>query len=106
MSPTLDAKEIYFVRSDHDPTALLARRAGIRDGWVFWDDTTRERAHRVSRVAADGPHVVVYTDSGWVYAFRPLTLDLYDVWVKRNVELSPEFHSTHELKTFYRQAAL
>lgn len=102
----LDPGEIYLVECDRDPTALLARHAGIREGHVYWDDTNRERLHRVQTVKQEGEVVSVETDRGSVYRFRPLTVELYDQKVRANVELSPEFKTTEELKAFYRTAVL
>lgn len=102
----LDRNEIYFVESDQDPTALLARRAGIDDGWVHWDDTVRDRLHRVTEVREEGELILVQTEAGFLYRFRPLTLELYDERVRANVELSPGFGSTEELREFYRTAVM
>ncbi len=102
----LDLEQIYFVESDHDPTALLARRAGIDDGWLHWDDTNRDRVHRVGDVKQDGELITVQTDRGLVYRFQPLTKEIYDEKVREKVELSPSFGSTEELREFYRTAVM
>ncbi|MBI2374123.1 MAG: hypothetical protein HYV07_08995 [Deltaproteobacteria bacterium] len=103
MAATLDRDVVYHVRSDQDPTALLAVRGGIKDGWVFWDDTTRDRAHRVERIEVIGPDVVVHVEGGWVYAFRPLTVESYERWVRAHVELSPSIKTQAELDALYRR---
>ena len=100
----LDKEQVYFVQSDQDPTALLARRAGVRDGWVFWDDTSRDRVHRVAGVKKTDGAVEVTTEPGYVYRFQPLTLELYDAQVRAHVELSPDFPSTEEVVRFYQSA--
>lgn len=106
-APSLDPEAVYFVESvgrEPDPTALLARRAALREGWLGWDDTSRDRLHRVVQARRDGETTVVECENGFAYRFRPLTLALYDAHVKAKVELSPAFASTTALWEFYRRA--
>jgi hypothetical protein len=101
----LDPGGIYFVESPQDPTALLARGAAIRDGWLFWDDTNRDRARQVVEAKVEDGAVHVLTERETRYVFRPLTLELYDAHVRPNVELSPSFPSTEALVDFYKNAS-
>jgi hypothetical protein len=101
-----DRQMIYFVECAQDPTALIARRAGIDDGWLHWDDTNRDRMHRVLHVENEGETIRVYAERGFLYLFRPLTIELYNDKVREHVELSPMFGSTEELQDFYRNAAM
>ncbi len=100
-----DMSVTYFVESDEDPTALIARRPGLSDGYVWWEDTNRERGHEVKTIQVDGDVVTVATKSDRTYRFRPLTLALYDERVRAQVELSPTFESTEALQSFYRETA-
>lgn len=100
--PGLDPAEIYRVRSEQDPTAVIALEARVSRDHVSWFDTGRDRGHKLRAVRAEGERVVVETDRGWVYSFEPLTKEIYDREVKAQVELSPEFGSTEELRAFYR----
>lgn len=102
----LDRRQIYWVTSPVDPTALLARAAGVDDGWLHWDDTNRDRARRAESVEVkEGGVVTIRTEGGVEYTFTPLTLELYDEHVRRFVELSPDFDSTDALLHFYRTAS-
>ena len=100
----LDLNQVYYVVSDVDPTALIARRAGIDAGWLHWDDTNRDRMRRALNVETleDGA-VKVLTEDAVSYTFRPMTLELYDVNVRAKVELSPIFPTTEALVDFYRK---
>src|SRR5438105_435079 len=101
--PPLDRSQVYLVESEQDPTALLARVAGIKNGMLFWDDTNRERLQPVDRITTTKSGAVnVYTKSGAVYRFTPLTLELYEQKVRSRVELSPRFESTKALVDFYK----
>jgi hypothetical protein len=101
MKESFTRDTVYFVESEQDSTALIARFAGIREGFVFWDDTNRERAHPVESWETKGALITVRTQSGTEYRFRPLTLELYEERVKAQVELSPSFDSTEDLQAFY-----
>jgi len=98
----LDRDAVFLVECAEDPSALLARRVGIEDGHFYWDDTSRDRAHRIATLERDGDDLLLRTEAGLGYRFRPLTLALYDAHVKARVELSPSFASTAELLRFYR----
>jgi hypothetical protein len=99
----LDPKQIYYVESDVDPTALIARHAGVDDGWLHWDDTNRDRLRHALSVEVLEDGVAVMTENNVRYVFRPLTLELYDTYVKAKVELSPSFPTTEDLVEFYRK---
>lgn len=102
----LDRAQIYWVQSNLDPTALIARSAGVDDGWLHWDDTNRDRARRAEgvEVGQDGV-VLIHTEDGVDYTFTPLTLRLYEEHVQVHVELSPSFETTEALLAFYRTAS-
>jgi hypothetical protein len=99
----LDPTQIYLVESLEDPTALLARSARIAGGMVGWDDTSRDRLHHIRSIAGEPDGILIVTQAGFRYRFRPLTLELYRSQVQALVELSPEFSSTEELLRFYRE---
>ena len=98
-----DPAQVYYVVSDVDPTALLARHAGIDGGWLHWDDTNRERMRHALAVELLDGAVKVMTEDAVSYTFRPLTLELYDQHVRAKVELSPIFPTTEALVEFYRK---
>lgn len=104
--PAFDPEAIFYVRSEQDPAALLARRVIVDDGWVYWDDTNRGRSHAIARLGTRGEDVRIATTDGIVYEFTPLTLELYEAHVQAHVELSPAFESTDALRAFYRDAEM
>ena len=104
MRSLFDSEMTYLVESAEDPTALIARRPGVADGFVWWEDTNRERGHEIAQVDQQGPVVTVVTKKGATYRFEPLTLELYQAQVQAKVELSPAFESTEALQAFYRDA--
>ncbi len=102
----LDPQQVYWVTSNLDPTALVARRAGVDEGWLHWDDTNRDRQRRAETVdVREGGVVTILTEGGAEYTFTPLTLEIYREHVQREVELSPDFDSTDALLHFYRTAS-
>lgn len=102
----LDPQQIYWVTSNLDPTALIARRAGVDEGWLHWDDTNRDRQRRAETVEVrEGGVVTIMTEGEVEYTFTPLTLQIYQEHVQREVELSPDFDSTEALLHFYRTAS-
>ena len=102
----LDRAQVYWVRSNLDPTALIARTAAVEEGWLRWDDTNRDRGRRVEKleVRSEG-EVWILTEGGVEYTFVPLTLPVYDEHIRNLVELSPGFESTEALVHFYRTAS-
>lgn len=96
----LDPREVYRVFSEEDPTASLALDAKIQNGHVSWFDTARDRGHKIRTQRVEGDAMVFETERA-TYRFVPLTKELYDREIKAQVELSPEFASTDELRAFY-----
>jgi hypothetical protein len=93
--------EIYRVRSDEDPTALIAMDVKVLDGHLTWFDSSRDRGHRLEGEHEQEGARVFETQTGFRYRFEPLTKELYDREVRQMVELSPEFESTEALRRFY-----
>lgn len=102
----LNPKEVYRVRSDEDPTALIALDARSNEGRLTWFDTSRDRGHHITAARQDGARFIFETEGGFTYQFEPLTKEIYDREVRPKVELSPEFDSTESLRTFYRREFL
>jgi len=101
-----DPKQVYYVTSPIDPTALVARRVGIDEGWLHWDDTNKDRQRRAeASEARPGGVVWVKTEKDVEYMFTPITLQLYEEHVRTKVELSPYFETTEALVEFYRTAS-
>lgn len=106
MSEPFNRREIYRVRSDEDPTALIGLDVKLEDGHLSWFDTGRDRGHRIVKTSGDGSDTVYETETGFHYRFEPLTKEIYDREVKALVELSPDFESTDEIRRFYYEKFL
>lgn len=94
-------REVYRVRSEEDPTALIALDVKVRGDTLTWFDTSRDRGHPIKSRNEDGGVVTFETETGFTYRFEPLTKATYDAEVKGHVELSPDFESTEAMKKFY-----
>lgn len=97
----LDPRRVYRVRSEQDPTAVLALDAREQGDHVTWFDTSRDRGHRVSARREEGGRLVYETEQGFTYSFEPLTKAIYDAEVRDLVELAPEFEDDAALSAFY-----
>lgn len=95
-----DPEELYLVTSPEDSTVLLALDAKFHGDLVEWFDSYRDRAKPALSVEKQG-RVITVRCEGATYRFEPLTKALYDAHVKAQVELSPDFEDTGDLKRFY-----
>jgi hypothetical protein len=100
-----DPEELYLVTSEEDSTVLLALDAKCHGDLVEWFDTYRDRAKPALAVEKQGAVITVKSE-GATYRFEPLTKALYDARVKEQVELSPDFENTGDLKRFYLRSFL
>lgn len=91
----------YFVESDGDDTVLIALDPKLNGRYVEWFDTLRDRMFEVVKMNDDGDAVTVDTPRA-AYTFKPLTLELYDRFVKRVVDGQPAFYSTEQVRSFYQ----
>lgn len=101
MSGPFAEDQVYRVRSEEDPTAVLALDVQVRGGYLSWFDTHRDRGHRIALLDAVAGKPRLRTDTGFTYVFEPLTKEIYDTEVKPFVELPPEFETTEALRRFY-----
>lgn len=92
----------YLVESDGDDTVLLAMDAKVRDGWVEWFDTVRDRAFQPEQLEPT-PDGVRFQAHGRKYALRKLTAELYNARVAGKVTGSRSFRDTDALQSYYRQ---
>ena len=108
---------IYFVESPDDDSVRLAMDLQIGEGpkglpVISWSDTSRRRAFEVfefktpvKELQRPEPAEVRFTSmSGRLYRLRPLTLRLYNDFVRATVHGEPVFSSDAEVQRFYRES--
>jgi hypothetical protein len=108
---------IYFVESPDDDSVRLAVDLRIEEGpkgrpVISWSDTTRRRVFEVFEfqtpvrvLQRPEPHEVRFTSmSGRLYRLTPLTLRLYNDFVRETVHGQPVFSSDAEVQRFYHES--
>jgi hypothetical protein len=108
---------IYFVDSPDDTSVRLAMEVGLstspKGGPVItWSDTARRRAFEVfefqtpmSKLQTANPDEIRFTSmAGRMYRLKPLTLRLYNDFVRETVQGQPVFSSDAEVQRFYRES--
>jgi hypothetical protein len=108
---------IYFVESPDDDSVRLAMDLRIEESSkglpvISRSDTTRRRVFEVfefktpvRELSRPEPDQVQFTSmSGRLYRLRPLTLRLYNDFVRETVEGQPVFSSDAEVQRFYRES--
>lgn len=91
----------YYVSSATDDSVLIAIDPKIHDGYVEWFDSVRDRMFEVVNVKRDGEVIEVETPRA-TYRFQPMTLELYDRFIKDKVDGKPSFYSTEQVRSFYQ----
>ncbi|MBI3632514.1 MAG: hypothetical protein HY225_03635 [Candidatus Vogelbacteria bacterium] len=89
-------KRVYYVASKEDDTVVLAIDPKIRDGYLYWFDTVRERIKPIDEVmAAEDREFTFRSDGSVTYTFLPLTIELYEKFVKSHL-VAPEGYRDEE----------
>ena len=99
------SQPVYFIESPQDQTVLLALDITIKDGYIYWFDTIKERIMEIDNVIETSPNKFVFQrageEGGGVYTFSPLTLEIYNNRVKRFLLIPRDFTTSEEmLKAF------
>ena len=93
---------VYWVHSDDDDTVLVAIGPVIRDGYLEWFDTVRDRCFEAGEVTRDGEAIIVGTPEA-TYRFDVLTVEVYQRHIESNVAGSPRLFDTEQVQAFYRE---
>lgn len=95
-------ERVYYVESAEDPTVLLALDIVLSAGQIRWFDTIKERRMKLRRVLNDDPLHFAFEredgETGRVYRFVPLTLEIYRERVRSHLLDGRDFETSKEMK--------
>lgn len=104
-----EMNQVYYVDSSNFPLALnpMAIRPKIHDGFIEWEDTSRGTLVEFRSIKKEptpqGNKFIIEAKRGGVVKLVPVTLELFNKYVKEMVAGSPVFHTDKELIDYYLQ---
>lgn len=100
------ANTLYYVECQLDPTVLVAMNTKVMDDYVSWFDTVKERMMRVKTVVNPDPNQFAFEradgQEGAVYSFMPMTVDVYNQFVKPKLPNGTEFTDDAALQKAFK----
>ena len=93
---------IYYVSSLTDKTVVLAIDPVMKNDMLFWFDTVKERIKPIFEIINDSEkkfHFIAYNERevSDEYIFIPLTVDIYERYVKQRLKNSIAYQNERHL---------
>jgi len=89
------------VSCPEDSTVLVAIDVSIKDGYITWFDTVKERVMKIGEITIDNDEIFVFTrgdqEGNPSYELRPLTLELYEETVKPKLNNAQDFSKEEDM---------
>ena len=93
--------KVYLVSCPEDSTVLVAIDVSIKDGYITWFDTVKERVMKIGEITIDNDEIFVFTrgdqEGNPSYELRPLTLELYEETVKPKLNNAQDFSKEEDM---------
>lgn len=101
------SSKVFFVGSKIDKTVLIAIKPYYQHIYrtIYWWDTNKERSKIIAKVISSGEKGEFYfLDAQNIdYRFLPMTLDIYNKFVKARLFNGKDFKTINELSDFFEK---